>query len=381
MAGGKEMKSNVFFADLRVHSAKNQLDRLNILLDRTDLKGKVREKDLVAIKLHFGEKGNTAFIQPFFVRRIVEHVKRYRGEPFLTDTNTLYTGARSEAVSHLAIAFQHGFAYSVVDAPVIIADGLRGNSAVRVRIDKALFKAVPIAHEISMADVLLCVTHFTGHDLSGFGGALKNLGMGCASREGKLRQHSTISPRVKEKSCSSCKRCLQGCPAEAISMITPEVEKKRAVALIDPKKCIGCGECILTCPTGAIQVQWNETAGLFQKKMAEHACGAVQKKKGKAVYLNFLTQVTPGCDCNHFSDTPIVNDVGILASEDPVAIDQASVDLVNQEEGNKSSRLRKNWGAGEDKFRGVYPDVDWSIQLAYGEEIGLGTREYELIKV
>ena len=164
------MKSDVFFADLRIYSGKNQLDRLNILLDRTDLKGKVREKDLVAIKLHFGEKGNRAFIQPFFVRRIVEYVKRYRGKPFLTDTNTLYTGARSEATSHLAIAFQHGFAYSVVGAPVIIADGLRGNSAVRVRIDKPLFKTVPIAHEISMADALLCVTHVTGHDLSGFGG-------------------------------------------------------------------------------------------------------------------------------------------------------------------------------------------------------------------
>ncbi len=375
------MKSSVFFADLRVHSGKNRLDRLNALLDHTDLKGKVREKDLVAIKLHFGEKGNTAFVQPFFVRRIVEYVKRCKGKPFLTDTNTLYTGTRSEATSHLTTAFQHGFAYSVVDAPVIIADGLRGNSAVRVRIDKPLFETVPVAHEISMADILVCVTHFTGHELSGFGGALKNLGMGCTSREGKLSQHSTISPRVKDRSCSSCKRCLQGCPAEAISLIMPEAEKKRAVAFIDPKKCIGCGECILTCPTGAIQIQWNETAELFQRKMVEHAFGAVQKKRGKTVYLNFLTQVTPACDCNHFSDTPIVTDIGILASEDPVAADQASVDLVNQEQGHKASKLRKNWGTGEDKFRGVYPDIDWSIQLAYGEEIGLGTREYELIRI
>ena len=164
-------------------------------------------------------------------------------------------------------------------------------------------------------------------------------------------------------------------------MITPEVEKKRAVALIDPKKCIGCGECILTCPTGAIQIQWNESAALFQKKMVEHAYGAVQKKRDKAIFLNFLTRVTPACDCNPFSDASIVNDIGILASEDPVAVDQASVDLVNQEEGNRVSGLRKNWNAGEDKFRGIYPDIDWSTQLAYGEEIGLGTREYELIKV
>ncbi len=375
------MKNQVFFADLRIRSGKNHLARLDALLDRTDLKGKVGERELVAIKLHFGEKGNTAFIRPFFVRRMVEQVKRNKGKPFLTDTNTLYTGARSEAVSHLAMAYEHGFAYSVVDAPVLIADGLRGNSAVKVRIEKPLFKTVPIAREISMADVLLCVTHFTGHDLSGFGGALKNLGMGCASREGKLSQHSNISPRVKTKSCSSCKRCLQWCPAEAISMITPEVEKKRAMAFIDPAKCIGCGECILTCPTGAIQIQWNETAALFQKKMVEHAYGAVQKKKGKAIYFNFLTQITPACDCNHFSDAPIVNDIGILASEDPVAIDQASVDLVNGETGNRGSRLQSNWNPGEDKFRALYPEVDWSIQLAYGEEIGLGTRGYELIRI
>ncbi len=374
------MNSPVFFADLR-SSKKDLFHQLDLLLGRADLKGKIQEKDLVGIKLHFGEKGNTAFIPPLFVRRVVDQVRRYKGKPFLTDTNTLYTGARSEAVSHLTIAYQHGFGYSVVDAPILIADGLRGNSGMKVRIDKPLFKTVSIAHEIYMADALLCVTHFKGHELSGFGGVLKNLGMGCASREGKLSQHSTISPKVKERSCSSCRRCLQWCPAEAISMITPEVEKKRRVASIDPKKCIGCGECILTCPTGAIQIRWNETSLLFQKKVVEHAYGAVQRKREKAIYLNFLTQVTPACDCNPFSDIPIVNDIGILAAGDPVAIDQASVDLVNGEEGNKASRLQKNWNPGEDKFRAVYPEVDWSIQLAYGEEIGLGTRQYDLIRI
>ena len=159
------------------------------------------------------------------------------------------------------------------------------------------------------------------------------------------------------------------------------VEAKQSIASIDPKKCVGCGECILTCPSGAIQIQWNESIPIFQKKMVEHACGAVQKKKGKALYLNFLTQISPACDCYGFSDAPIVNDIGILSSVDPVAIDQASVDLVNGEAGNRSSKLSKNWNPGEDKFRAVYPEVDWSIQLAYGEEIGMGTREYELIKI
>ncbi|MDI6764274.1 MAG: DUF362 domain-containing protein [Thermodesulfobacteriota bacterium] len=377
------MKSHVFFSDLKVESKRTLFDKLDTLLDRTDLKGKIKEKDLVAIKLHFGEKGNTAYVRPIFLRKVVDRVKEYKGKPFLTDTNTLYIGTRSEAVSHLTTANQHGFTESAVNAPVLIADGLRGNSAVKVKIDKPIFKTVSVAHAIHMADVLIGVTHFKGHELSGFGGTLKNLGMGCASREGKLSQHSNISPKVKEKACKGCETCLPWCPSGAISMISPEVEGKgkHPVALIDSKKCIGCGECILTCPAGAIQIQWNESIPLFQKKMVECAYGAVHKKKGKALYLNFLTQISPACDCNGFSDTPIVNDIGILASDDPVAIDQASVDLVNQEEGNRSSKLTKNWEAGRDKFRAIYPEVDWNIQLTYGEEIGLGTRNYELIKI
>ena len=374
--------SKVFFTDLKGSPWKSLMDKLDTLLDRSNLKGKIEAKDLVAIKLHFGEKGNRAFIPPFLIRRVVDQVKRYEGKPFLTDTNTLYTGVRSEAVSHMTTAYLHGFAYSVVNAPILIADGLRGNSAVRVQIDKPLFKTVSIAHEICMADTLLCATHFKGHELSGFGGALKNLGMGCASREGKLSQHSSISPKVKRKTCTGCRRCLQWCPVEAISMAFPpaEVREKGKTASIDSKKCVGCGECILTCPAGAIQIRWDDNAALFQKKMVEYAYGAVEKKRDKTLYLNFLTQITPACDCNPFSEIPIVNDIGILASEDPVAIDQASVDLVNQEEGNRSSKLQRHWSPGEDKFRAVYPEIDWSIQLTYGEEIGLGTRDYDLIK-
>jgi hypothetical protein len=377
------MKSNVFFADLKVGSGKTLFNKLDTLLDRTDLIGKIREKDFVAIKLHFGEKGNTGFVRPIFLRKIVDRVKQYKGKPFLTDTNTLYTGTRSEAISHLTTAYENGFTESVVGAPLMIADGLRGNSAIKVRIDKPIFKTVSIAHEIDMADTLICVTHFKGHELTGFGGALKNLGMGCSSREGKLNQHSNISPKVKGKDCKGCELCLSWCPQEAISIrpSSPENKNKHGIAFIDPGKCIGCGECILTCPAGAIQIQWNETIPMFQKKMVEHAYGAVQKKKERVLYLNFLTQISPACDCYSYSDTPIVNDIGILSSEDPVAIDHASVDLVNGEAGNRSSKLSKNWNPGEDKFRAIYPEVDWNIQLAYGEEIGLGTREYELIRI
>ncbi len=376
------MKSHVFFADLKVGSGKTLFDKLDRLLDRGGLKGKIKEKDLVAIKLHFGEKGNTGFVRPIFLRRIVDRVKQIKGKPFLTDTNTLYTGTRSEAISHLTTAYEHGFTEAVVGAPLLIADGLRGNSAVKVRIDKPLFRTVSIAREISMADALITVTHFKGHELSGFGGALKNLGMGCSSREGKLSQHSTISPWIKGKTCRGCGRCLSWCAQEAISLSPPPgVETKKSVAIIDPKKCVGCGECILACPSGAIQIQWNETVPIFQKKMVEHAYGALQKKKDRALHLTFLTQISPACDCYGYSDAPIVTDIGILSSEDPVAIDQASADLVNGEVGNRSSRLPQNWNSGEDKFRALYPEVDWTIQLAYGEEIGLGTREYELIKI
>ncbi len=377
------MISPVFFSDLKLESGRTLLDKLDILLDRADLKEKIREKDLVAIKLHFGERGNTAYVRPIFLRRVVDRVKQFKGKPFLTDTNTLYTGARSEAVSHLNTALENGFAESVVHAPILIADGLRGNSAVKVRIDKPIFKTVSIAHEISVSDALITVTHFKGHELSGFGGALKNLGMGCASREGKLSQHSNISPHVKKKACKGCETCLSWCAQKAISMLTLKsgVETKRGNAFIDPKRCIGCGDCILRCPSGAIEIQWNESIPIFQKKMVEHAYGAVQKKKGKVLYLNFLTQISPACDCYGHSDAPIVNDIGILSSEDPVAIDQASVDLVNGEAGNRPSKLQKNWNPGEDKFRSLYPEVDWSIQLAYAQEIGMGARKYELIKI
>jgi len=283
----------------------------------------------------------------------------------------------------LTTAYENGFATSVVGAPLVIADGLRGNSAVNVKIDKPLFKTVSIAHAIHMADTLISVAHFKGHELSGFGGTLKNLGMGCASREGKLSQHSDLSPKVKGKTCRGCGLCIPWCSQEAISMKIVESAggTKRNVAAIDPEKCIGCGECILTCPTESVEIRWNKSIPTFQKKMVEYAYGAAFRKKGKALYVNFLTQISPACDCCGFSETPIVNDIGILSSEDPVAIDQASADLVNREQGNRASKLTKHWDPGEDKFRALYPQVDWTIQLSYAEEIGLGTRNYELIKI
>jgi uncharacterized Fe-S center protein len=346
------MASTVYFADLRTTFERNLLDKVGELLEKVNLPKRIKKRGTVAIKLHFGEKGNTAYVRPIFLRRIVEGVKELGGKPFLTDTNTLYGGSRSDAVSHLGTAVEHGFTFSVVGAPIIIADGLVGNAA----------------------DSLIVVTHFKGHELTGFGGTLKNIGMGCASREGKLSQHSTLGPKVKRKACVGCGTCVEWCAYGAPQM-------RDGKAFINPDTCVGCGECIAICPEGAIQIQWNEAAPGFQRKMVEYALGALKNKDKRTMFLNFVTQVSPYCDCYGYSDAPIVGDVGIFASDDPVAIDQASVDLVNAQPGSPASPYTKDLSPGADKFRAVHQEVDWGVQLNYGEEMGLGMREYKLVSI
>ena len=224
------------------------------------------------------------------------------------------------------------------------------------------------------ADAIVSAAHFKGHELSGFGGTIKNLGMGCASRKGKLAQHSTVCPKVKRKKCEGCGECVEYCAQKAISL-------KDEKARINSKKCVGCGECIIVCPNQAIQIQWNQEIPAFLESMVEYTAGVLKGKEGAASFLNFITQVSPACDCYPHNDVPIVADIGIVASNDPVAIDQASADLVNQAQGRKDSCLTKNFKPGQDKFRAVYPKVDWEIQLEYGEAMGLGSRDYELVKI
>lgn len=368
------MKSKVFYTDFRFSSKNNVFSKLDLLLKGVDLKSKIKKNNLIAIKLHFGERGNTAYLRPIFLRKIVDKVKEYQAKPFLTDTSTLYVGSRADAVSHLVTAVENGFAHVVVGAPLIIADGIRGDTAKEILINQPLLNKVSIAAEICNADLIIGVAHFKGHDLSGFGGALKNLGMGCASRKGKLVQHSTISPRIEESLCIGCGECQSFCAFGAIILANKQ-------ARIDSENCRGCGGCIAVCPQNAVKVQWNEDSATFQKKMVEYAYGALKGKEKKSVFLNFVMQVSPACDCCEYSDLSIVEDVGILASNDPVAIDQASVDLVNLQPGNPNSTLKSGLGKGEDKFRGVYPQIDWEVQLRHGEEIGLGDRRYDLIKV
>ncbi len=368
------MKSKVYFIDLRATPKENLVGKVGRLIDTAGLSETVKKRDLVAVKLHFGELGNTAFIRPVFIRKIIERIKSIDGIPFLTDTNTLYSGSRSDAPKHLNTAIQNGFAHAVVDAPLIIADGLRGKNETSVTINQKRFKKVYLGTDIVEADALISVAHFKGHELSGFGGTIKNLGMGCASRRGKLAQHSTVAPKVIKEKCVGCGDCISHCSQRALSL----VEEK---TILDSKKCIGCGECILICPESAIEIEWDQAIPVFLENMIEYTLGVLKVQPEKTLFINFITNVSPACDCYPVNDAPIVRDIGVVASKDPVAIDQASVDLVNQEHALPGSCLKTNIQPGEDKFRGVYPKVDWAHQFEYAEELGLGSRRYELERI
>ena len=366
-------KSQVYFIGPRTAMGRNIFAKLGKLLDQAGFSSFVQQDELVAIKLHFGEVGTTAYIHPSYVGFLVGQVKSRKGLPFLTDTNVLYRSARGNSVDHLHTAFAHGFSPLVTGAPVIISGGLKGQTSIEVEIGKKHFRTVKLASEIADFDKLICLTHFTGHLGTGLGGAIKNLGMGLSAKSGKLAMHSTVIPSMDHKKCTGCEICLKHCPADAIGM-------KEKLAVIDPGLCIGCAECIAVCPIGAVDIQWNESAQNLQEKICEYAYGVV-KRRQPILFLTFLMNITPGCDCMGFSDAHVVADIGILASYDPVAIDQAAVDLVNQQQGLPGTRLNKNLGQGEDKLRALYPNIDWTVQLRYGEEIGLGWRDYELVSV
>ena len=367
--------SKVFGCDMRSSPKESLPRKLRRLVETAELDKYIRARDLVAIKMHFGEQGNTAFIRPVYVRQLVDKVLEFKALPFITDANTLYGGTRGNAVQHLKTAIENGFAYAVVGAPLAIADGLKGTSVAEVPINMENIGTAYIGADVVEADALIGLAHFKLHELSGFGGTIKNIGMGCAARRGKMAQHSGISPKVTRKKCIGCGDCVSHCAQEAISLVLVEDKEK---AYIDPEKCIGCAECLLVCRQSAINVQWKSDVPLFMKKMVEYTAAVLKNKKDKAFFINFITQVSPACDCYGHSDAAIVRDVGLLASTDPVAIDQASVDLLNKEPGLPGTRLTTNLEAGQDKVRGVYPRIDWAFQLEYAQQIGLGSRDYEL---
>ncbi len=368
------MTSQVFFIDFRADVQQNMMAKLRKLLDAAGLADVVAQRDLTAVKIHFGERGNAAFIRPVYVREVIAAIREAGGVPFLTDANTLYAGTRSDAAHHLTTAIRNGFGYSGVEAPLVIADGLRGKSETTVAVNGRQFRQVHIGKEIMEADALISLAHFKGHELSGFGGALKNTGMGCASRKGKLAMHSTVSPQVNSENCIGCESCVNHCSQQALTMTGD-------AAFVREEVCIGCGECILVCPQAAIEIKWDQEIPAFLEGMVEYTAGVLQNRAGKVLFVNFITDVSPACDCYPSNDAPIVKNIGVVAGTDPVAVDQACVDLVNAEPALAGTRLTVNTEPGGDKFRGLYPNVDWPIQLDYAQKIGLGSRSYELVAI
>jgi len=366
------LRSRVYFADIRATSDREStVKKIQALFDTAGFSGVFSAGDRTAVKLHFGEPGNDGYISPVYVRQVVDKIKGAGAHPFLTDTNTLYLGSRANAVDHITTAILHGFDYAVTGAPVIIADGLDGKNIAKVQTGLKHFDSVSIAGDIAAADSMMVLSHFKGHIVAGFGGALKNIAMGCAPPEGKRAQHNA-RPFSLPENCTGCGKCTLVCPRAAI-----QIDNGRSV--INRELCIGCFECMHACPEHAIDIDWETEIPVFMERMVEYAYGAVRDKKGKVGYMNFLIRITPDCDCFPFSDAPIVPDIGILASTDPVAIDAASFDLVNQQTGFSRSLLTAHHESGGDKFTGVHASTDGYRQIRYAEELGMGTRNYELI--
>lgn len=332
-----------------------------------------------AIKIHFGEPGNLAYIRPNYVKKVVDIIKGMGGIAFLTDMSTLYTGKRSNAVFHLETACENGFNPLTVGCNVIIGDGLKGTDYKEIDINLKHIKKAKIGSVIADSDIIISMNHLKGHEMTGFGGAIKNLGMGSGSKNGKLEMHSSSKPVIPENKCKGCKACIKCCPASAIELNTD------SKAAIDYNKCIGCGQCIAVCVYGAARVRWDETKDNSQEKIAEYAYAAIKDKPH--FHINFIMDISPDCDCCPYNNAPIAPDIGIAASFDPVALDKACVDLINNSESAKEYyRKTSNIDASNDLsdfdlFTIKHPNTNWFAGLKHAQEIKLGNMDYEFIGV
>ncbi|MBP8645078.1 MAG: DUF362 domain-containing protein [Syntrophobacteraceae bacterium] len=376
------MASKVFYIDIGVRNNQGLLDRLSTLIEAAGIGSVVPKQAITAVKIHFGERGNTAFIRPLLVRPIVDAIVKAGGKPFLTDAGTLYVGTRGNAVDHLNTALLNGFTYPVIGAPLVIADGLDGRDEVAVPVDLKHCREAYVASAIVHAKALISVAHFKLHEASGFGGAIKNLGMGSASRKGKMAQHSDVAPLVDPAKCIGCGLCRDQCAHDAISLVDrPDADSSLPLASFDQDKCVGCARCIHTCPQGALGINWEKDLPRFMERMVEYTAAAIRGKEENLLCINFLTQISPACDCYPYADSAIVADIGVLASRDVVAVDQASIDLVNAQPPLASSCIKDSPLAHQDKVRAVYPHIHWEHQLEYAEELKMGSRTYELVKL
>jgi len=335
----------------------------------------IAENDLVAVKLSFSEWGNAAHLRPQFVRQIVDYVKESGGKPYLTDANTLYRSGRSNAVDHINTAVKNGFGYDTIGAPIIIADGLRGNSFVRVPVGNKYVAEPRVGAEAYRADAFISLAHIHGHDGTGYAGTFKNIGMGLGCRAGKQEMHDQKdAPKVDPKKCILCGTCAEVCPVDAYTL-------GNECAVVDETKCIRCGECVTVCPTEAIGYRWGDEPGMMQRRIVDYVCAVLNNKLDKSLFFTFLLDVCPDCLCCGHNRPSIVSDIGVLASRDPVAVEQASFDLIRQQPAIQGAAAEKAAKPGTDKFRAIYPRQDSEVCMVYAEEIGLGSREYELIEL
>lgn len=390
--------SKVYFCDLHTHMGDGLPNKLKRLIKAAGIGQIDFENKFVAIKMHLGEPGNLSYLRPNYARAVVDVVRELGGKPFITDCNTLYVGGRKNALDHLDSAYANGFNPFQTGCHTIIADGLRGLDEVEVPVKGGEYvKNAKIGRALMDADVVISLTHFKGHEQAGFGGAMKNLGMGGGSRAGKMEQHAAGKPSVSQKRCIGCRQCEKICAHSAFSFDqTHEHEfangkvREVHVASIDHSKCVGCGRCIAVCNQDAIRPDYNQAAEVLNYKIAEYTKAIVDGRP--CFHISLAIDVSPNCDCHDENDKPIVGDIGFFASFDPVALDQACIDAVqaaaalpDTEYTHMHDKLEE---AGEldeahasDKFHITHPDTDWKSCIDHAEMIGIGTHKYELIRV
>lgn len=360
----------VYFTDMHAEFGNSLEDKLRKILHAAHFSDFIGSQELVAIKLHVGERGNLGHINPSLARVVVEEIKAAGGKPFLTDTNTLYSGGRHNGVDHSVTAILHGFTYATVGAPFIPADGIRGMDFTEVPVPGKHFKKVKLASNILKADKIIFLNHFKGHIEAGFGGAIKNMAMGCASIAGKQEQHGDSQPTVRTEKCIGCRQCYRACPVQAISM----VEKK---AQIDYKVCIGCGQCVAACNYEAMEPVFDEENARFLEKLCEYAYGVHSFFQEKAFYLNFANNITPDCDCWPVNDVPIVEDVGFFGSYNPLAIEKATMDALTRAKPNSTSEHAPHIKNKGNIFQEIRESIPSSRIFDYCRELGMNP-EYRL---
>ncbi|MDD4510896.1 MAG: DUF362 domain-containing protein [Oscillospiraceae bacterium] len=374
-------KAKVYFSDFHTVAFGDGLPtKLKKLIQKAGIGQIDMDGKFVAIKLHFGELGNVSYLRPNYAKAVADVVKELGGKPFLTDCNTMYPGSRKNALEHLECAWENGFTPLTVGCPILIGDGLKGTDDVAVPVvGGELVKEAKIGRAIMDADVFISLTHFKGHEMTGFGGAIKNIGMGCGSRAGKKDQHSSGKPRIREKKCKGCRRCQKECANDALYF--NETTHKMQV---NQENCVGCGRCLGACNFDAIMFKNDNANEVLNRRMAEYAKAVVDGRPN--FHISLVVDVSPNCDCHGENDVPILPNLGMFASFDPLALDQACVDACLQAAPIPGSQLAENMKRPDfvnhhDHFTNSTPESEWRSCLDHAEKIGLGVRDYELIVV